>query len=149
MNLWEQTSKVAVFCSKVTTTLSDQVVDLNCEGSASNKSSLSSSPSRYCLIHEFDDLDMPLAVAQLGHVQEHPQELQWTLSSSVELQWNLNRAPVRMELKFSSGTPVNPLQMGCLGQTVEKPNIQTKSLGGFCLMVELQLKGSIIKSNQI
>ena len=52
---------------------------------------------------------MPLAVAQLGHVQEHPQELQWTLSSPVELQWNLNRAPVRMELKFSSETPVNPL----------------------------------------
>ena len=87
------------------------MVDLNCEGSATNKSSPSSSPSRHCLIHEFGDLDMPLAVAQLGHVQEHPQELQWTLSSSVELQWNLNRAPVRMELKFSSGTPANPLLM--------------------------------------
>ena len=98
------------FCSKVTTTLSDQVVDLHCEGSATNQNSLSSSLSRYCLIHEFGDLDMPLAVAQLGKVQEHPQELQWTLSSPVELQWNLNRAPVRMELKFSSGTPGNPLQ---------------------------------------
>ena len=115
MNLWEQKSKVAdcnlQFCSKVTTALSDQVVYLNCEGSATNKSSPSSSPSRHTLIHEFGDLDMPLAVAQLGHVQEHPQELQWNLSSPVELQWNLNRAPVRMELKFSSGTPVNPLHV--------------------------------------
>ena len=85
------------------------MVNLNCEGSATCKGSPSSSPSRHCLIHEFGDLDMPLAVAQLGHVQEHPQELQWTLSSPVELQWNLNRASVRMELKFSSGTPVNPL----------------------------------------
>ena len=85
------------------------MVDLNCEGSATNKSYPSSLPCRHCLIHEFGDLDMPLAVAQLGHVQEHPQELQWTLSSPVELQWNLNRAPVRMELKFSSGTPGNPL----------------------------------------
>ena len=50
---------------------------------------------------------MPLAVAQLGHVQEHPQELQWTFSSPE----NLNRAPVRMEMKFSSGTPVNPLHL--------------------------------------
>ena len=82
---------------------------MNCEGSATCKGSPSSSPSRHCLIHEFGDLDMPLAVAQLGHVQEHPQELQWTLSSPVELQWNLNRASVRMELKLSSGTPVNPL----------------------------------------
>ena len=49
-----------------------------------NKSSLSSSPSRCCLIHEFGD--MLLAVAQLGNVQEHPQELQWTSSSPVELQ---------------------------------------------------------------
>ena len=62
------------FCSKVTTTLSDQVVDLNCEGSATNKNSLSSSPSRHFLIHEFGDLDMPLVRAKLGHVQEHPQE---------------------------------------------------------------------------
>jgi hypothetical protein len=54
---------------------------------------------------------MPLAVAQLGHVQEHPQELQWNLSSPVKLLWNLNRAPVQMELKFSSGTPVNPLHV--------------------------------------
>ena len=97
------------FCSKVTTTLSDLVVYLICQGSAINKSSSSSSPSRHTLIHEFGDLDMPLAVAQLGHVQEHPQDLQWNLSSPVELQWNLKRAPVRMELKFSSGTPVNPL----------------------------------------
>ena len=74
------------FCSKVTTTLSDLVVRLNCQGSAANKSSPSSSPSRHTLIHEFGDLDMPLAVAQLGHVQEHPQELQWNLSSPVELQ---------------------------------------------------------------
>ena len=87
------------------------MVDLNWEGSVTNMSSPSSSPSRHCLIHEFGDLDMILAVAQLDHVQEHPQELQWTLSSPVELQWNLNRAPVRMELKFSSGTPVNPLQI--------------------------------------
>ena len=35
-------------------------------------------------------MDMPLAVAQLGHVQEHLQELQWNLSSPMELQWNLN-----------------------------------------------------------
>ena len=97
------------FCSKVTTTLTDQVVNLHCEGSATNKNSPSSSLSRHCLIHEFGDLDMPLAVAQLGHVQEHPQELLWTLSSLVELQWNLNRAQVQMELKFSSGTPGNPL----------------------------------------
>ena len=61
--------------------------DLNCEGSANNKSSLSSSPFRHCPIHEFGDLDMPLAVAQVGHVQEHPQG-----------------APV--DLKLSSGTPV-------------------------------------------
>ena len=86
-------------------------VDPHCEGSATKKNSPSSSLSRHCLIHEFGDLDMPLAVAQLGHVQEHPQELQWTLSSPVELQWNLNRAPVRMELKFSSGTPGNPLHL--------------------------------------
>ena len=70
---------------KVTTTLSDVVVYLNCQGSATNKSSPSSSPSRHTLIHEFGDLDMPLAVAQLGHAQEHPQELQWNLSSPVEL----------------------------------------------------------------
>ena len=74
------------FCSKVTTTLSDLVVYLNCQ----------------------------------GYVQEHPQELQWNLCSPVELQWNssgtpvelqwnLNRATVQMELKFTSGTPVNPL----------------------------------------
>jgi hypothetical protein len=87
----------------------EDLVYLNCEGSATNKSSPSSSPSRHTLIHEFGDLDMPLAVAQLGHVQEHPQELLWTLSSLVELQWNLNRAQVQMELKFSSGTPGNPL----------------------------------------
>ena len=72
---------------------------------------LYNSPCRHFLIHEFGNLDMPLAVAQLGHVQEHPQELQWTFSSPVELQWNFNRAPVQMELKFSSGTPVNPLNM--------------------------------------
>ena len=102
------------FCSKVTTTLSDLVVYLNCQGSATNKSSPSSSPSRHTLIHEFGDLDMPLAVAQLGNVQEHPQELQRTSSSPVELQWNLNRAPVPMELKFSSGTPGNPLQLKLL-----------------------------------
>ena len=107
------------FCSKVTT-LSDLVVYLNCQGSSTNKSSPSSSPSRHTLIHEFGDLDIPLAVAQLGYVQEHPQELQWNLCSPVELQWNssgtpvelqwnLNRATVQMELKFSSGTPVNPL----------------------------------------
>ena len=99
---------------KVTTTLSDQVVDFNCAGSATNKNSPSSSPSRHCLIHEFGDLGMPLAVAQLGHVQEHPLELQWTLSSPGELQWNLNRAPVQMKLKFSSGTPVNPLHVSCV-----------------------------------
>ena len=51
-------------------------------------------------------MDMPLAVAQLGHVQEHLQELQWNLSSPMELQWNLNRAPVRIEQEFSSGNPV-------------------------------------------
>ena len=49
------------FCSKVTTTLSDLVVYLNCQGSATNKSCPSSSPSRHTLIHEFGDLDMPLA----------------------------------------------------------------------------------------
>ena len=97
------------FYSKVTTTLSDQVVGLHCEGSSTNQNSLSSSLSRHCLIHEFGDLDMPLAVAQLGNVQEHPKELQRTSSSLVELQRNLNRAPVPMELKFSSGTPGNPL----------------------------------------
>ena len=58
---------------------------------------------------------MPLAVAQLGYVQEHPQELQWTLSSPVELQWNLNRAPVRMELKFYSGTPVHNTNVPIIG----------------------------------
>ena len=52
------------------------------------KSSPSSSPYRHCLIHEFGDLDMPLAVAQLGHVQEHPQGPQWNLSSPVEIQRN-------------------------------------------------------------
>ena len=72
-------------------------------------SSPSSSPSRHTLIHEFGDLDMPLAGAQLGHVQEHPKELQLTFSSPVELQWTLNIAPVQMELKFSSGSQVNPL----------------------------------------
>ena len=113
------------FCLKVTTTLSDLVVYLNCQGSATNKSSLSSSPSmegsRHTLIHEFGDLVMPLAVAQLGHVQEHPQKLQWNLSSPVELQWNLNRAPVQMELKFSSGTPVNPLHVAqCVNYLTKK-----------------------------
>ena len=49
----------------------DRVVDSNHEGSASNKSSPSGSHSRPCLIHECGDLDMPLAVAQLGHVQLH------------------------------------------------------------------------------
>jgi hypothetical protein len=47
---------------------------------------MSSSLFSHCLNHEFGDLDMPLAVAQLGHVQEHFQELQWTFSFSVELQ---------------------------------------------------------------
>ena len=47
-------------------------------GTKTNQNSLSSSLSRYCLIHEFGDLDMPLAVAQLRQVQEQPQELQWT-----------------------------------------------------------------------
>ena len=56
------------FCSKVTT-LSDLVVYLNCQGSATNK------------------------------------------SSPVELQWNLNRAPVLIELQFSSGTTLNPLHV--------------------------------------
>ena len=65
------------------------MVDLHCEGSATNQSSQSNSPSRHCLIHEFGDLDMPLALAQLGPVQEHPQELQWNSGSPVELQWNL------------------------------------------------------------
>ena len=37
-------------------------------GTKTNQNSLSSSLSRYCLIHEFGDLDMPLAVAQLGQV---------------------------------------------------------------------------------
>ena len=69
------------FCSKVTTTYPDQVVDLHCEGSFTYQNSPSGSLSRHCLIHEFGDQDMPLAVAQLGHVQEHPQELQWTLCS--------------------------------------------------------------------
>ena len=73
------------FCSKVTTTVSDQVVDLHCEGSATKMNPPSSSLSRHCLIHEFGDQDMPLAVAQLGNVQEHPQELQRTSSSPVEL----------------------------------------------------------------
>jgi hypothetical protein len=54
---------------------------------------------------------MPLALAQLGHVQDHPQELQWNSGSPVELQWNLNRTLVQMEQKFSSGTPGDPLQM--------------------------------------
>ena len=99
------------FCLKVTTTLSDLVVYLNCQGFTTNKSSPSSSPSRHTLIHESGDLDMSLAVAQLGYVQEHPQELQWNFSSPVELQWNLNKAPVQMGLKFSSGTPVNPLHV--------------------------------------
>ena len=101
------------FCSKVTTTLSDQEVDLHCEASSTNQNYPSSSLSRHCLIHEFGDLDMPLAVAELGNVQEHPQELQRTSSSPVELQWNLNRAPVPMELKFSSETPGNPLHWVC------------------------------------
>ena len=81
------------FCLKVTTTLSDQVVELHCEGSATNQNAPSSSLSRHSLIHE------------------HPQELQRNSSSPVELQWNLNRAPVPMELKFSSGTPGNPLDI--------------------------------------
>ena len=63
-------------------------VDPHCEGSATKKNSPSSSLSRHFLIHEFGDLDMPLAVAQLGHVQEHPQGPQWNLSSPVELQRN-------------------------------------------------------------
>ena len=50
-----------------------------------NQSYQSSSPSRHCLIHEFGDLDMPLALAQLGHVQEHSQGLQWNSGSPVEL----------------------------------------------------------------
>ena len=57
MNLWEQKILGCSFCSKVTTTLFDQVVDLHREGSATNKISPSSSLSRHCLIHEFGDLD--------------------------------------------------------------------------------------------
>ena len=60
----------------------------HCAGSATKKNFPSSSLSRHCLIHEFGDLDMLLAVAQLGHDLEHPPELQWTLSFPVELQWN-------------------------------------------------------------
>ena len=51
MNLLEQTSKVAAFCSKVTTALSYQVVDLHCEGSATNQNSPYSSLSRNIIVY--------------------------------------------------------------------------------------------------
>ena len=63
-------------------------VDPHCEGSAIKKNFPSISLFSHCLIHEFGALDMPLAVAQLGHVQEHPQGPQWNLSSPMELQRN-------------------------------------------------------------
>ena len=107
------------------------MVDLNCEGYATIKSFPSSSPSRHCLIHEFGDLDMPLAVAQLGHVQEDPQELQWTLSSPVELQWDLKSALVRMagmDIYSENGIfYACPYGTKCVGRLV------TKSMSKICI----------------
>ena len=69
-----------------------------------NKSSTSSSPSRHTFIHEFGDLDMPLAMAQLG---------QWPCPGAspgapVELKFS---SGTYIELHCSSGTPVNPLHV--------------------------------------
>ena len=76
-------------------------MDLNCEGSATNKSSSSSLLSRPRLIQEFSDLDMPLAVAQPGPIQN-------TLVQSIELQgWH--RGGTGKSRQNSSGTGIAKL----------------------------------------
>ena len=135
MNLWERKFEVAFRGSKVTTTLTGQVVDLNCEGSAVltwvsslvhlqtlhyvfrsivalHSFRLKLCSVKYiihCLIHEFGDMDMPMAVAQLGHVQEHPQDPP-EVKIVVRSLWL--RAAGRFTLQSAGCSPANSLKIG-------------------------------------